>query len=119
MPLVPPYIEALRPYEAGRTAESVRRQYGLSRIVKLASNENPLGTSALAVEAVSRSLEGLNLYPNGGLDLREVLACEFELKVENVVAEGRGWLWKGVLSATSLSKIPLSSYEVVQLGYVP
>ena len=86
MPLVPPYIEALRPYEAGRTAESVRRQYGLSRIVKLASNENPLGTSALAVEAVSRSLEGLNLYPNGGLDLREVLACEFELKVENVIA---------------------------------
>jgi hypothetical protein len=40
-----------------------------------------------------------------------------ELKVENVVAEGRGWLWKGVLSATSLSKIPLSSYEVVELGY--
>ena len=40
-----------------------------------------------------------------------------ELKVENVVAEGRGWLWKGVLSATSLSKIPLSSYEIVTLGF--
>jgi hypothetical protein len=42
-----------------------------------------------------------------------------ELKVENVVAEGRGWLWKGVLSATSLLKIPLSSYQVVKLGYIP
>ncbi len=40
-----------------------------------------------------------------------------ELKVENTVAEGRGWLWKGVLSSTSLSKIPLSDYEIVKLGY--
>ena len=86
MPLVPPNIAALRPYEAGRTAESVRRQYGLSRIIKLASNENPLGTSARAVDAVRKSLDQLNLYPNGGLDLREVLAREFEVKVENVIA---------------------------------
>jgi histidinol-phosphate aminotransferase len=86
VPLVPPYLEALVPYEAGRTAESVRKQYGLSRIVKLASNENPLGTSARAVEAIRRSLDNLNLYPNGGLDLREVLAHQFECKVENVIA---------------------------------
>ncbi len=43
MPLVPPYIESLRPYEAGRSIEEVRREYGLDRIAKLASNENPLG----------------------------------------------------------------------------
>ena len=42
VPLVPPYIESLRPYEAGRTIESVRKQYGLSRVAKLGSNENPL-----------------------------------------------------------------------------
>ncbi len=86
MPLVPPYIEALRPYEAGRTIESVRRQYGLSSIAKLASNENPLGTSPKALEAIRESLSGLNLYPNGGLDLRQVLAREFDVKVENVIA---------------------------------
>ena len=86
MPLVPPYIESLRPYEAGRTLESVRQQYGLSRIAKLASNENPLGTSPKALEAIACSLEGLNRYPNGGLDLRQVLADAFELKVENVIA---------------------------------
>jgi hypothetical protein len=40
-----------------------------------------------------------------------------ELKVENVVAEGRGWLWRGLLTATSLSRIPLGDYQVVQLGY--
>jgi histidinol-phosphate aminotransferase len=86
VPLVPPYIESLRPYEAGRTIESVQRQYGLTRIAKLASNENPLGTSPKALEAMQRSLANLNFYPNGGLTLREVLAGEFDLKVENVIA---------------------------------
>ena len=75
----------MRPYEAGRTIESVRKQYGLAHIAKLASNENPLGASPKALEAIARSLEGLNLYPNGGLDLREVLAGAFHVKVDNVI----------------------------------
>src|ERR1700693_1537592 len=86
VPLVPPYIEALRPYEAGRTIESVRSQYGLTRVAKLASNENPLGASPRAIEALLSSLDRLNLYPDGGLDLREVLARKFDVKVENVIA---------------------------------
>jgi histidinol-phosphate aminotransferase len=85
MPLVPPYIEALRPYEAGRTIESVRQQYGLTRIAKLASNENPLGSSPAAIAAMTRALTGLNFYPDGGLQLRQVLAREFDVKVENVI----------------------------------
>ncbi|MCS7026502.1 MAG: histidinol-phosphate transaminase [Bryobacteraceae bacterium] len=83
--LVPPYIETLEPYRPGLDAETVRRMYGLERIVKLASNENPLGPSPLAVEAMRRTLDGLNLYPTGGRSLREVLAREFETKVENVI----------------------------------
>jgi histidinol-phosphate aminotransferase len=84
--LVPPYIESLRRYEAGRTIESVRKQYGVAHVAKLASNENPLGASPKAIEAIEGVLRGLNLYPNGGLDLREVLAAEFDLKVDNVIA---------------------------------
>ena len=86
MSLVPPYIESLRPYEAGRTIEEVRRQYGLAEVIKLASNENPLGASPLALEALRGAMDQLNLYPNGGLDLRRVLAREFDLKIENVIA---------------------------------
>ena len=86
MPLVPPYIEALRPYQPGRSAEEVQRTYGLSRVSKLASNENPLGSSPMAIEAISRSMNGLNFYPNSGLDLRRVLAEKYETKVENVIA---------------------------------
>ena len=86
MPLVPPYIAALESYRPGRSIEDVRRQYGLSRVVKLASNENPLGASPLAIEAIRRSLGNLNVYPTGGLELRRVLAARFDVKVENVIA---------------------------------
>ncbi len=118
MPLVPPYIEALRPYEAGRTAESVRRQYGLSRVAKLASNENPLGSSPRAVEAVRRSLEGLNLYPNGGLDLREVLARRFELKLENVIAgSGSEGIMSNIIRAFLCDDDEVLTTEAAFIGF--
>lgn len=86
MPLVPPYIESLRPYEAGRHPEEVRRAYGLDTVHKLASNENPLGPAPLALRSLAECLNNLHRYPNGGLDLRAVLAAEFEVKIENVIA---------------------------------
>jgi histidinol-phosphate aminotransferase len=86
MPLVPPYIASLRPYEPGRSAGEVRRAYGLTDVCKLASNENPLGPSPRALEAIQRHLGALHVYPNGGLDLRRTLAEEFGLKLENVIA---------------------------------
>jgi len=86
MALVPPYIESLRPYEAGRGIDEVKREYGLTDVAKLASNENPLGSSPLALREIIRHMEGLNLYTNGGLDLRRVLAQKFGVKTENVIA---------------------------------
>ncbi len=84
--LVPPYIATLRPYEPGRDIEEVKKTYGLSRVAKLASNENPLGPSPLAIEAIKRNLATINYYPNGGLDLRLRLAEQFDLKIANVIA---------------------------------
>ena len=66
--------------------EEVQSAYGLTHISKLASNENPLGTSPLAIEAISRSMSGLNFYPNSGLDLRRILAEKYETKIDNVIA---------------------------------
>ncbi len=85
MALVPPYIESLRPYEAGRSIEDVQREFGIQRVAKLCSNENPLGPSPLAIQAMSDVLANINVYPNGGLDLRKVLANEFDVKVKNVI----------------------------------
>jgi len=86
VPLVPPYIASLRPYEPGRSAEEIQRAYGVAHAVKLASNENPLGPSPRALESLAQCSARLHLYPNGGLDLRQVLAREFDVKVENVIA---------------------------------
>jgi len=87
MALVPNYIAALRPYEAGRSIEEVRKQFGLTRVAKLASNENPLGSSPLAIEAIHQALSaGLNRYGDGGLRLRGALAERFGVGLENVIA---------------------------------
>ncbi|HEY2842688.1 MAG TPA: histidinol-phosphate transaminase [Bryobacteraceae bacterium] len=86
MALVPPYIAALKPYKPGRNAADVQRAYGLKHVAGLASNENPLGPSPLALEAIRRNLAGLHHYPNSGMDLRERLAAEHDTKVANVIA---------------------------------
>jgi histidinol-phosphate aminotransferase len=118
VPLVPPYIESLRPYEAGRTLESVRQQYGLSRIAKLASNENPLGPSPHAVEAIRRALDGLNLYPDGGLHLREVLAHQYDLKVENVIAgSGSEGIMSNIIRAFLCDEDEVLTTEAAFIGF--
>ena len=118
MPLVPPYIESLRPYEAGRTIESVRQQYGLAHVAKLASNENPLGASPKAVEAIGGVLRGLNLYPNGGLDLREVLAAEFDLKVDNVIAgSGSEGIMSNIIRAFLCDEDEVLTTEAAFIGF--
>ncbi len=75
----------LPPYVAGTTIEEVRRAYGLERIVKLASNENPLGSSPAALAAI-RGIDRLNLYlDDAHSELRERLAAPYGLRCENVV----------------------------------
>jgi histidinol-phosphate aminotransferase len=86
MPLVPRFIANLKPYEIARTPEEIRRLYRVSYVIKLASNENPLGPSPLALKAMSEAMQGVNVYPTGGARLREELARRFEVKPENVIA---------------------------------
>lgn len=84
--LVPPHILALRPYEPGLSAEEIAKRFGLKRVIKLASNENPLGSSPLAIRAAEKALKCMARYPDGGLALRERLAERFRLKkVDNVI----------------------------------
>jgi histidinol-phosphate aminotransferase len=118
MPLVPPYIEELRPYQAGRSVEEVQRAYGLSHVSKLASNENPLGASPLAIDAMSRCLTGLNVYPNGGLDLRRVLAEKYEAKIENVIAgSGSEGIMSNIIRAFLCDEDEVLTTEGAFLGF--
>ena len=59
------YIYNITPYQPGKPIEEVRRELGLEGVIKLASNENPLGPSPKAVSAISRALSGVNRYPDG------------------------------------------------------
>lgn len=85
MPLVPPYIESLRPYVPGKPIDELKRELGLKRVVKLASNENPLGPSPKAIEEMQRQMPYVHYYPDGGYDLRTVLAKKFNLTIDNVI----------------------------------
>src|SRR5580658_1347677 len=84
--LVPPHISALAGYEPGLNAEEIQQRYGLKRVVKLASNENPLGSSPRAVERAQQALANLARYPTGGLALRRKLASLFSINIDNVIA---------------------------------
>lgn len=77
MPTYPvrPEVLELKPYVPGKPIAEVQREFGLADIVKLASNENPLGPSPLAVEAMRATAGQMHLYPESTApELREALA---------------------------------------------
>jgi len=81
--LASPYLKDLTPYSPGKPIEEVERELGVKDAVKLASNENPLGPSPLALQAVRNAMGGINRYPDGGgYYLRQALARKFDLDME-------------------------------------
>jgi histidinol-phosphate aminotransferase len=85
-PQVPDYIRRLAVYIPGRPIEDVQRELGLSDIVKLASNENPLGPSPKALDAIVKALPNLHRYPDGGgYSLRRALAERHGTDIEQVI----------------------------------
>ena len=79
-------IRNITAYIPGKPVEEVKRQSGLKDIIKLASNENPLGPSPRAVAAVKKALKGVNRYPDGSyFYLKNALAKKFALKPANFI----------------------------------
>ncbi len=73
--LAVPGVRGLQPYQPGKPESELKREYGLDDIIKLASNENPMGPSARAVAAAEGELRGAHRYPDGaGFALRQGLA---------------------------------------------
>lgn len=68
-------IRSLEPYVPGKPVEELERELKISGAIKLASNENPLGPSPLAIEAMAQAIRGVNRYPDGSsYYLRETLS---------------------------------------------
>lgn len=84
-------LKAFRPYVPGKPVEEVMREYGLTEIDKLASNENQLGPSPLAVEAVKRVAAEIYLYPEASaIDLKRDIAAYYGIGVESLVVGSGG-----------------------------
>jgi histidinol-phosphate aminotransferase len=85
--LVLPSVAALAPYEPGKPIEELQRELGIVEPVKLASNENPLGPSPRAIEAIKAALPELNRYPDGAShELRKKIADFHKVGPERVFA---------------------------------
>lgn len=83
-----PHVQNLVAYEPGKPVEELAREMGLdpSDIIKLASNENPLGPSPMAMHAMAGALERAHFYPDGGgWALRNAIAEHLDVGRENVI----------------------------------
>jgi histidinol-phosphate aminotransferase len=84
--LAPPYIRAIAPYQPGKPISELERELGISGIVKLASNENPLGCSPLAVAAMHEAIKTIALYPDGNcFELKDALSKRYGVEHERMV----------------------------------
>lgn len=100
---VPDYILSIKPYTPGKPLEEVERDYGIQNSVKLASNENPLGPSPMAVKAIQGAVEKLNRYPDGsGHHLRNKIAAHLGLQPQNIVLGNGSDEIIGMLTSTFL-----------------
>jgi histidinol-phosphate aminotransferase len=88
--IVPDFIRNLKPYVPGKPIEELQREFGLSEVYKIASNENPLGPSPLAVEALKRAVNEINRYPDvGSVVLREKISEKLGIPFDSI-AVGSG-----------------------------
>jgi histidinol-phosphate aminotransferase len=122
-PFYKEYIQSIRPYEPGKPIKEVERELGLRHVVKLASNENPLGPSRKAMRAMRRAIREMHLYPEGtcfyllkriseelGVEENQILIGNGSNEIIELLA--RGFLSKGdqvISSETTFLVYPILS----------
>ena len=78
-------VRGLEPYRPGKPISELEREYGISGVVKLASNENPLGPSPAVLRAIAGAAADITRYPDGGaFDLKQAIARRHGLPTECV-----------------------------------
>ncbi|MCK9595207.1 MAG: histidinol-phosphate transaminase [Candidatus Omnitrophica bacterium] len=132
-------IQEISPYIAGKPIAETKRELGLKKVIKLASNENPFGASPKAVKAIKRCLKELNRYPdsnsfylkkrialglevipssivvgNGSDELIDIVLKTFVEDGENIVTGDTTFLEYGIISkvyARQVIKVPLKDFR--------
>jgi histidinol-phosphate aminotransferase len=84
--LIPEYLDKLQVYQAGKPIDEVVREKGLTKISKLASNENPLGPSPFAIKEMTNALWDVHRYPDMHATLLKEKLCElYNVKPSNII----------------------------------
>ncbi|MGG1633154.1 histidinol-phosphate transaminase [Paenibacillus sp. NRS-1760] len=84
-------LEVMKPYSPGKPIWEVQSEYGLQHVIKLASNENPLGPSPKAIEAIQIALKDLHRYPdNQSQLLKKTIADYYDLHADQVIVTNGG-----------------------------
>ncbi len=82
----PNHIKSIKPYVPGKPIEELERELGITGSIKLASNENPLGPSPLAIKSLRKGLKDLNRYPDGSCYyLRQALSERLRVRPEEIL----------------------------------
>ncbi|MBN4079597.1 histidinol-phosphate transaminase, partial [Beggiatoa alba] len=78
-------VQCLRPYQPGKPIDELQREYGVSNVLKLASNENPLGPSPQVLAALQNEFSELARYPDGnGFTLKQMLAAKHDVDMAQI-----------------------------------
>lgn len=110
-------LDKIEPYVPGKPIEEVQREYGLQDVIKLASNENPLGPSPRAVAAMREALVRVNVYPDGqSYYLRQAIARYLDLDPDQVTV-GNGA--DGIIVQTCLAYLEEGDEVVVSRSSFP
>ncbi len=84
-------MKYLKEYVPGKPVEEVMKTYGLTDIVKLASNENPLGPSPLAIKSIQEQAKYVNLYPDGAATvLKAALSKKYDINADQILIGSGG-----------------------------
>ncbi len=112
-------ILKITPYQPGKPIEEVRREFGLREVIKIASNENPLGPSPKAVAAIKKALPKINRYPEGScFYLRQALSKKLKLKPGNFIfGNGSDEIIDIIIKTYSLPGDEILTSEVTFLEY--
>jgi histidinol-phosphate aminotransferase len=116
---IPGHVVNLKPYKAGKPIEELQREKGLKKIVKLASNENPLGPSPLAADAVLSHLSELHRYTDpSAYKLVHKIAEKYNKKTEQVVTgSGSDSLLQYIVTAFSDNDDEILTSEGTFIGW--
>lgn len=98
-------IKNIVPYVPGKPIADVAREYNLTNIVKLASNENPLGCSPNVIEAIKKGLEEISIYPDGNAtDLKNTISKKYDVNVSEIAVSNGSDEMIDILSKVFIDK---------------